>query len=418
MNHDIYYEPLPYQDAFQESRKPKVYLSAGYGGGKTYSLCMKLFTLMSENHGLPGGILCPDLKMFKKDVLPTIREICEENSIEYTFNKTDHVFYFPHTETTVYVFHSVDDGASIRGPNLAFMLVNEVTLCSKGAYDAALARVRLKKANLLQVAVSGTPEGFNWAYDYFIENPREDTDLIFGDMRLNTHVAESYSKTLIESYDKLMQEQYVGGKFLNLKGNRAVYAFDRFKHLSPTIEREPYHPVWVSLDFNVDPMSATLWNRMGPNDPYLLQAFDEVNLPDSNTPAMVKALFEKLGSTDDVTIYPDPAGNARNTKGILSDIQILKQAGFTDIKYKPSIRSVRECLNATNNLFDKNRIRLHSSKCKNAIADLEQCSLKSGTHEIDKSNPKRSHWLDGMKDMIEYEFPITKRGGAREQRIR
>ena len=28
--------------------------------------------------------------------------------------------------------------------------------------------------------MSGTPEGFNWSYDYFVEDPRQDTDLIFG----------------------------------------------------------------------------------------------------------------------------------------------------------------------------------------------------------------------------------------------
>ncbi len=47
-------------------------------------------------------------------------------------------------------------------------------------------------------------------------------------------------------------------------------------------------------------------------------------------------------------------------------------------------------------------------RCKNFIADAEQCILKSGGLEIDKSNSARSHWLDGFKQMIDYEFPVIK----------
>lgn len=413
----IDYEPLPYQDLFHQSQKPKVYLSAGYGAGKTYSLCMHLFQLMSLNRGLSGGILAPTLKMFKRDILPTLLEICLENSIKYEFNKTDQTFYFPHTRSTVYVFHSEDDGQSIRGPNLAFMLMNEVTLISKPAFDAAMARVRLKDAGLLQVAMSGTPEGFNWTYEYFIENPRDDTDVIFGDMRLNTHISEGYSKMLIDSYDRVLVEQYVEGKFVNLVGNRACYAFDRKKHVDPTIEKLEHHTVWVSIDFNVDPMSATLWNRLGPHHKQTLYAFNEICLPNSNTFQLTRSLQELLSPEDHVVLFPDPAGKARHTNAHLSDIDILKQAGFQDIRFKSHIPSVRDCLNSVNKAFDQNLIKI-SPKCKNLIADLEQCTLKSGTNEIDKSNPKRSHWLDGFKNMMDYEFPVRKPAFSRVERIR
>ena len=96
----IKYKPLDKQRQFHFSKKPKVYLSAGYGFGKTYSLCMKMFWLMNFNHGLAGGILCPTIKMFKRDVLPTIRDICIGNGIIYEFNKSDSIFYFPLTKST------------------------------------------------------------------------------------------------------------------------------------------------------------------------------------------------------------------------------------------------------------------------------------------------------------------------------
>lgn len=415
----IHYSPLPYQELFHSSDKFFDYLSAGYGAGKTYSLCMHAFKLMSDNPGLAGGLLAPTLKMFKRDVLPTFISICLENDIDYQYHKTDHYFTFPHTGTTLYVFHAEDDGQSIKGPNLAFMLINEVTLISKAAFDVALSRVRLKKAGRLQVAMSGTPEGFGWTYEYFIENPRADADVVFGDMRLNTHIAETYVKTLTETYDKNLVAQYVEGKFVNLVGNRAVYAFDRKNGiLDPAVEKLPDHTIWVSMDFNVDPMSAVLWNRLGPNHKELLTAFDEIHLPNSNTPQFVKVLKEKVNPLEhDVVIFPDPAGNHRDTRGVLSDIDILRQAGFKDIRFKSRIASIRDCLNASNKLIEDKKIRINP-KCKNFIADLEQCTMKPSTNEIDKSNSKRSHWLDGFKDMIDYEFPVRKPVLPRVERIR
>jgi hypothetical protein len=413
------YQPLPYQAEFHLSRKPKVYLSAGYGGGKTYALIMKMFMLMNENYGLPGGLLVPNLKMFKRDVLPTVQQICEDNGIPFRFHRQDGCFLFPYTKSRIYIFHAEDHGASIRGPNLAFMLINEVTLISKAAFDAALARVRLKSAGLLQIAMSGTPEGFNWAYDYFISDPRNDTDVIFGDMRMNTHVADSYAQMLMDSYDELMVKQYVSGQFVNLNAQAALYNFRRQMHTSPDVEQVPGLPVWVSIDFNVNPMAATIWNRMPAGSKYTLQAFDEICISGADTYLLGKTIRERIGDEEEVVLFPDPAGKNRSVRGHLNDMEILEECGFEDIRYKSRILSIRECLNAANSFFGKNRAILNSKRCKETIKDYEQCVYKPGTSELLKKDFKRTHWLDGTKNMLEYEFPITiGAGGWREDKIR
>ena len=423
----IDYNPFTYQKKFHLSDAPKVYLSTGFGGGKTYSLAMKIFDLMNVNKGMPGGLLCPSLKMYKKDVLPVIREICYNNNIQHGYNKTDAIWTFPTTGTRIYVFHSEDDGASIRGPNLAWFAINEVTLCTEMAFKAAISRTRLKRSKRLQTIMSGTPESFNWCYEYFIEKPRHDTELIFGKATDNTYNHESYYDMLRESYDEKMQEQYIDGKFVNLTGNRCAYAFDRFKHTSSNISKLDHYPVLISIDFNVSPMSAILWNRVpqnihSPNRETEKQAefraFDEICIKSSDTDELCKAIREKTSKTDQIILYPDPAGASRSTKARnLTDIDILRKNGFEDIRYKSRI-NVRNCLNALNNQFQKNNIVINSKKCTNAIADLEQCIFRQGVFEIDKTNLRRSHWLDGMKNMIEYECPIRIGRGFAERRIR
>lgn len=403
----IKYNKLSFQRTFHNSTSKKVYLSGGFGCGKTYSLVMKMLQLAARNRGNPGGLLCPDLKMFRRDVEPTVREICNKHNIKYQFNGQFYYYLFPEIGSKIYIFHDQDKGRSIRGPNLGFMCINEVSLCSKESYDAALSRVRIKDAPFRQIAMSGTPEQFNWVYEHFVENPREDTEFIYGNVKENKYIADDYVKTLEESYDKLMAEAYIEGKFVNLTGKRAAWAFDRRKHCTTDLVQNKNFEVWVTIDFNVDPMSAVLWNRLPISESKLLAAFDEICISgSSNTYELAEEIKRRVG-TDWVTLYPDPAGKARSTKtrGI-TDITILKQAGFENIKFKSRIPSVRDCCNSLNNLFDKDNIIINSKTCKNFVADLEQCKIKSGTFEIDKSNPKRSHWFDGAKNMADYEFPI------------
>lgn len=120
----------------------------------------------------------------------------------------------------------------------------------------------------------------------------------------------------------------------------------------------------------------------------------------------------------DVAIFPDPAGAARSTKGF-SDHSIMTEFGFKDLRFKKSIQSVRDCINALNAKFHRNEIFMDLEKMPETVADLEQCIWKDGTFEIDKRYGNRTHWLDGLKNMVDFEFPIGEgRGGWRRDAIR
>lgn len=414
---NIDYQAIDFQRDFHNSEAYEVALFGGYGCGKTYSLVMKAIQLAYANRGMPGGIFCPDLKMFRRDVLPTVNEIFGESGLRSKFNQFDSVLRWPDLNTEVYVFHDQDKGRSIRGPNLAWGVANEVTLCSQQGYDAFFGRVRLKKANHRQIAMSGTPEGFNWVYDRFIAEQKKNAQIFHGDTNKNPHIAPEYVQMLYDSYDPILVDQYVRGLFVNLSGNAAVYAFDRRKFVSDKAQHWDGAQLWVTMDFNVNPMSGVIWCSGYFDSPYHSYAIDEIKIMGSNTYEFADALVAK-GIPYSTPIYPDPAGKAKSTKSKnKSDFDILRQKGFTNLNVKKKI-SVRDCLNALNNLFAKNSI-LINPKCKEFIKDLEQCIIKPGTHEIDKSDPLRTHWLDGAKYWADYEYPVTRSiAGARERRWR
>lgn len=422
-------DSIPHQRVFHESIERYLYLSCGLGGGKTYSLIMKMFQLMHRNRGLPGAILCPTLKMYRRDVRATIKEICDANRIPYVENKADLSWYFPETRSIVYIYHSQDDGESIRGPNLAWGLINEVTLCTENAYKHFIARVRLAAAPFRQVAMSGTPEQFNWAYEYFISDPKKNTKIIYGRSTDNVYVAADYFQGLRDSFDPQMCLAYIEGKFVNLLGKTAVTMFNRRKHVRK-VEFIKDAAIAVTCDFNVSPMAATLWNvcHLGHRDPVTkkqaekYRAFGEINIEHgANTYMLCDAIKQKLPGIDTkkIVIFPDAAGRGHSTKTQLytSDLDILKDYGnFTRIRYRTNAR-VRDGINATNNVFQRNLAVIDSS-CKETISDFEQCQWVGDRFDLDKKNPKRTHWLDGSKGMFNILEPVRMRPGARTHRIR
>ena len=405
-----------------------LYMSGGYGSGKTYCLVMKAFQLMDLNPGVPGALLAPTTKMFRRDVLPTFRQIAGENGIEFRFNKQDMELYFPDTDSTIYVYHAEDDGDSIAGANVGWALANEASLCSFEAIKALFARVRLKRVKHSQIFMSGTPAEFNWVYKFFIQdlqNPEKidrfkGRRIVYASSRANKHTADWYVDMLESSYDELAKQQFVDGLFIPRTGNRFLHSFNRHKHVTSYANRVEGAPVWVQVDFNVNPMVATLLSYV-PDSRVDLRVFDEIAIKGADTYLLARELKDKIGPDwRKAIIFPDPAGKARKTsaKDLITDINILEKAGFEDIRYKKQL-VVKDCYFAANNLFDKSRVAVHP-RCKELIADAEQVKLKDGAFEMEKQkDPQRTHALDGFKNMADYMFPVVKSySEIMEKRIR
>lgn len=423
MSKRIKYRPLDSFRPFHNTEMPKKCVFGGYGSGKTYSLCHELLKLCNLNPRLPGGLVVPNMKMFKRDVLPTLIEIAERNRFSFSYRKGNAELFFPQTGSTVYIFHGEDKGQNIRGPNLAFMVLNEVTLLDLETYQAALSRVRHPRATRRCVAMSGTFEGATEIYDAITED--DSCFVSYASTRDNHFMPADFIQLLESSYDEDMVQQYVDGIPVISRSRKFANEFLRTQHVIPT----PFfieYDIMFTIDFNVDPMAVVLWQRVpGIEEGAEFRAFQEMKIMDSNTDEMAKAvkkrIEELIGPFDPgmIPCYPDPAGNSRTTKGVgKSDIATLKENGFTDVRFRRKAPHMRDAKNAVNRQFRRNNIQIDPS-CKEFIKDLERVEVKPGTDSIDKSDLNRTHWLDGFKYMIELEYPIKKfRGQWRQQQVR
>lgn len=412
----------PHQAEYMEDVKSKfLHLSSGFGGGKSYVLCLKSFQLSQLNKGIVGGCVVPTISDFKKDLLPLYEEILETNRIKYRYHRTDKWFRFPWSKGKM---HIATAEKKIRGPNWGWAVANEVTLISHERFKEMIGRVRVKNAQNPQIAMSGTPEGTgHWLHEELIEEPLKNSRIIYGDTRDNLeNLSPDYIDTLMDSYDEIMLDAYLRGLFVNMTGSRYYYAYDPKKNDNKEIEQLPNELVYVTLDYNVSPMVSTFWNLIPlfnrEGVPLLdsrghqikrARAFDQAVIEDGADIYRMMAAWDEYGLEKHSTIiYPDPAGRNRNiaVEGAKSNNQLLKEEGW-QVKVKTSAPRHRSRQLGVCNMLAKGYIQVHPTKCKALKKDLEAVEQDKATLEKVKSNPKLTHASDGMDYFIDIEFPFS-----------
>ncbi len=396
-------------------------LVTGFGGGKSTGLVRKLMKLSYLNRHIRGGCVVPTIADFKKDLLPIFEDILESSRIKYRYHKSDKWFRFPWSRGELQVASAEK---KIRGPNWGYAGINEVSLITHERYKEVVGRVRVKEAPCPQIASNGTPEGdTHWLYEAFVETPIPRSRVIHGDTRDNAmNLADDYIATLMESYDPIMLDAYLRGLFVNMSTNRFYYAYDARLQHDKDIKRIPGMECIVTLDFNVDPMCATVWHMVHIKGEHgglllgvdgkpkkMLIGFDELKMGGArgaDTTRFASALKERGYTPDCTTIYPDPAGNSRSTKGY-SDVELLRLAGFKKIKFNASAPNMRRRQLAVNNLLDKGHIRFNPVACPGIAKDFAGVQQDTVSLGKLKDDPKLTHFSDGLDYLVDVEFPLS-----------
>ncbi len=202
------------------------------------------------------------------------------------------------------------------------------------------------------------------------------------------------------SLDERTYRQELEASFEAYNGT-VVFAFDRAYSLRecPQADWRTAAQLHVGQDFNLNPMTSTVWVAVGSLD----YQVDEIILDSSNTDDLVRAVDRRYpGAKGRITFYPDASGAAlRTSSGGRSDHSILRAAGFKVLA--PSANPpVRDRLNLTNARFctaDGTRQAFVSPSCKHSIAAYEKHSYREGSNEPDKSG---GH--DHVVDATGYQF--------------
>src|SRR5260370_38388775 len=107
--------------------------------------------------------------MLRDATLTSFLEVLGANQLPYEFNKAESVLVMKDTRSRIY-FRSVDEFERLRGTNLAWFGLDELTYTAEEAWLRLEARLSDPQANRWCGFAVWTPKGFDWVYRRFIRD--------------------------------------------------------------------------------------------------------------------------------------------------------------------------------------------------------------------------------------------------------
>ncbi len=211
------------------------------------------------NPGRTGLIGAPTYPMLRDATQAALFELLESNRIPFTYCKSENTAELRETGSQI-LFRSMDDYERLRGTNIAWFGMDELTYSHEEAWLRMEGRLRDPKAKKLCGFAVWTPKGYDWVYRRFIDGAAGKYEVIRAKAFENRFILDSvpdYYERLKQSYDLRFFQQEVLGEYLNAAGDRAYSAFEFLEHVKPQVV-DPQLPICWALDFNVDPLCSVV----------------------------------------------------------------------------------------------------------------------------------------------------------------
>lgn len=366
----------PTQNEFFKSQMDYTLFCGGLGSGKTFAGAVWAMSMALKYPKTRGLITANSYKQLQRATLITMFKIMDELGVKYTYWKQ---------EGTILIGDAIIDCVSmenydnLRGPEYGWGWSDECAFYKKEAFDVLIARIRDRNAPCYWKGTT-TPNGFNWLYTDFVEEPLAKSTVIRSKTAQNAaNLRDGYVEALSGQYDSKLAQQELDGEFVNLTSGNVYYAFDRRKHCTSFSGDGTL--IYVGLDFNVHPLCGVFCVQTDKK----IHVVDELYLEDSNTFQAAKEVVRRY-PYQTVQIVSDDSGTKRNTAAPRTDQEILRRAGLDVMRFRnPRVKSR---YNNVNRLFDHGLLVV-DPKCKKLIEDLEKMTY-------DNKDPMLSHISDAL----------------------
>ena len=311
-----------------------------------------------------------------------------------------------------------DKPDSLRGVGLHFVVIDEAQDIKEETWEEVL-QPTLATTNGQAIFI-GTPKSYNWLYDRYMLGQRGDMILDKKTGRMVKNEWKSWQFPTISSpfiprkeiearrrdMDPRSFRQEFEASFETMSG-RVYYPFDRNLHVGDYAFNEKL-PICIGMDFNIDPMSAIICQEQASGEIWVV---DEAVLYGSNVQEIADELSRRYWrQINQITLYPDPAGDNRMHGRGETALDILRESGFKSILFKRKHPAVQDRINSVNRLLKtaEGDVRLRvNHTCRKFIDSLEQTIYKPGTAEVDKQ-AGTEHAADAFGYLADFRYPMRK----------
>lgn len=397
------YDPLPSQSRFQAAAARFKGFSGPVGSGKSAALCFEALKLSYMNRGRQGVLAAPTYSMLRDATLAGLFAALEECDVEFDLKKSDGELLMKAPDSTV-LLRSLDEPERLRGTNLAWFGIDELSYTREEAWLRLEARLRDPNSEKLCGFGVWTPQGHGWLYKRFIHEPVPGYECVRAQPFENRYLLDKtpdYYERLESSYDPRFYRQEVLGEYLNSRADRVYHCFNPAVHQV----RHAYDarkPLMWSLDFNVAPMTSVLLQW----DNGRLAVVDEIVLERATTEEACMEFENRYkGHVAPLEIFGDASGKNMHTTGT-SDYTMLQsylyRAGFRHVKLRvptknpPVLNRVQKVNALLTNALGEVRLEV-DPHCEELIRDFEEVMFKPETGVVDKvRDPQRTHASDAL----------------------
>jgi len=382
----------------------------GQGSGKTLIGVMWAIAMSRINKNCVGVIVSPTFKMSHRIIQRTLLEILNGKHqispyrIRHERLKSEESIRFPQWNSEIW-FSNAANPDTLRGPNVAWALLDEAGIMAYECYLEIEARVRDPKAKLLQIGVTTTPGDYKWLEKEF---PPSSSDLklfVRASTRENTFLRKEYSKNAETKYDSKRQQRYLEGAYIDLYKDSIYYCFSKEKNIIKKYEPKYNLPIYISCDFNRNPCVWLLFQIVDGK----MIFFDQVVMDAARTELMIRELGTKILDARGnlkyfgLIVYGDSTSlSLRSTAATYSDFELIDRAFERHPNYENRVYHnplVKERVPTVNKELENGNIQFVETLV-DCIEDVQGAMWSINKYDKDegrgkdKSAKRATHWTD------------------------
>lgn len=436
------------QVAYLACKRRFVWFCSGIACGKTHTGARDVYKRSIMNPMTNGFIAANTYGQLHSATLPPVFKYFQDKGLDFVVDKAPPASWgitkkfkdYKNIMTVCTGSHiylrSLDNPEYIRGIEIGWGWIDEVSSSTRAAWDIVTGRLRDPFAKDKQIRVTGTPDGDNWTWQEFKKmydpdpNVAKFYQMIFMATIENPFLDAEDLESLMTSYDRRTAQQELFGRILTDNEANVYYEYNSENHDRLVAPYDPNKPLIFCWDFNAAkdaPMSCEIAQQhyFTNGQPYV-QVLDEVIIYQGSTPKVCKELIKRFGGhKSGVFVYGDATARTRGLSVTgKSDYQQIKEyldpvfppckQGFHDgvVFRVPKINMPeKDRVAAVNSMLCNSRgeVRLFTDPdhCPELIKDWREVKPDQAGY-IDKKKPSRTHMSDALGYYIAKEFPVKK----------
>lgn len=411
--------------------KETVYVS-GRGGGKSFELGQWVLE-RSKPRGSIGLVAAPTHDVVRQSTFPQIQESWEKVGVilntHYVVNESPPPFwgvkpYSPVSNNRVITFcwgsyillDTLENVNKARGAQYDYIAVDEFR-------DVKFSEVRTVLLASLRGSVYkglGLTSQMLWASTP-PDNPRELNELIEKNKDIVLVEGTSYDnkanlpinfiEDLEATYDPDTVQREIYGRRITSSARRPfMYCFSD-RHVVQGLYYRKEYPIYLSFDFNVNPMSCVMVQTGTDKEGTFIEFIDEIHLPNADIDDVCKEINRRYPEAL-FLVTGDRSGMARTglQKNLNYYVSIKKALALSEKQFTiPVNPHYNESIVLCNSILAKHpRVYFDKDRCKETIFDMRYVEW-DGTKPVKDDRSKREQQAD-LFDAVRYYFNAFHKG--------